>query len=158
MSFADSINNQVDRGRGQWVTLAETGDVIVGTLLDIEEIGKEFEGVPVLAKKSGKQRIEWVITLEVDERDDADDTGIRKVRANEGVQIAIKDFLRDNNVRFPATWGGKLAIGVKKGKPAPTSPVEEWSVRYTPPSPADLINAAVAAAPAPAADPLAGLV
>lgn len=158
MSFADSINNQVEHGGGRFIKLSETGDVIVGTLIDIEERDKFFEGAPVLSKKSGKQRVEWVITLEVDERDGADDDGIRKVAANEGLQIELKNYLRDNNVRFPATWGGRLALAVKKGKPSATSPVEEWSVRYTPPSPADAINAAVAAAPAPAANPLAGLV
>ena len=78
--------------------------------------------------------------------------------ASEGLQWAILDFLRDDKVQFPSSWGGRLAIGVVKGKPSPTSQVEEWSVRYTPPSAADSINAAAQAPAAPAAvDPLAGL-
>lgn len=144
MSFADSINEQAERTGGKFVTLSADGDKIIGELLGIEERPKTWEGKPVLGQKSGKQRIEWIIELQTDLRDpdNAEDNGIRLVAGNEGVQIAIKKHLKETGQRFPANWGGKLAILVVKGKPAPTQSVEEWSVAYTAPSPADAINAA----------------
>lgn len=143
MSFADSINEAAQRSGGKFIKLAETGDKIAGEVLSIEEREKSFDGQPVLSKK-GNVRIEWLIELQTDERDpdDSHDTGIRIVPANEGVQIAIKKHLKESGQRFPANWGGRLAIVVVKGKPSPTSSVEEWSVAYTAPSPADAINAA----------------
>ena len=143
MSFADQINEQAQRTGGKFVKLSESGDKIIGEVLSIEEREKSFDGQPVLSKK-GNVRIEWLIELQTDERDadDTHDTGIRIVPANEGVQIAIKKHLKETGQRFPANWGGKLAILVVKGKPAPTQSVEEWSVASTAPSPADAINAA----------------
>jgi len=148
MSFADQINEQAQHTGGKFVKLSEDGDKIVGELLGIEEGPKTWEGQPVLGQKSGKPRIEWLIELQTDLRDpdNADDKGIRLVAGNEGVQIAIKKHLRESGQRFPADWGGKLAILVVKGKPSPTRSVEEWSVAYTAPSPADAINAEVEAA------------
>ena len=91
---------------------------------------------------------------------DDDDDGLRKVAASEGLQWAITDHLRDTGKRMPGTFGGRLAIGVAKGKPSANAQVEEWRVNYDPPSGADAVNAAAAASPAPAAsvDPLAGLI
>lgn len=157
MSFADTLNQQSEHRGGKWINLTTSGEAIIGELIDIEERDKTWKGTVVLGSKSGKPRKEWVITLRVDPVDD-DDDGLRKLAAAEGLQWAILDHLRDNGVKFPSTWGGRLAIGVVKGKPDETTQVEEWSIRYSPPSAADAINAAAAApSPAAAADPLAGL-
>lgn len=159
MSLATSINDDIERGGGRFVKLREAGDAIVGDLLAIDERTKTWEGQPVLSRTSGEPRKEWVITLRTELSDSDDDDGVRKIAANEGLQIAIKSHMRESGQRFPATWGGRLAVGVKVGAPSPTAQVEEWSVRYTAPTGAETINDAVAAAaPAQAADPLAGLV
>ena len=143
MSFADSINDQAQRLGGKWVKLAETGDTIVGDLVDIEERVKSFDGEVVLSRKSGLPRTEWVITLATDLRDpgDATDDGVRKVAAAESLQRAIKAHLRDSGQRVPSSWGGRMAIAVKVGRPSPTSQVEEWSIAYRAPTGADALNA-----------------
>lgn len=162
MSLASSINQDIESGGGKFVKLRDTGDAVVGELLGIDERIKMWEGAPVLSRKSGEPRKEWVITLRTDLSEGPDDDGVRKVAANEGLQIAIKTHMRESKQLFPDQFGGRLAIGVKVGAPTTTSQVEEWSVRYTPPATgtAATINAAVdaQAAPAAAVDPLAGLV
>lgn len=162
MSLAASINQDIESGGGKFVKLRDSGDAVIGELLGIDERQKMWEGAPVLSRKTGEPRKEWVITLRTELSEGPDDDGIRKIAANEGLQIAIKNHMRETKALFPDGWGGRLAIGVKVGAPNATSQVEEWSVRYTPPATgtAAAINASVDAqsAPAAAVDPLAGLV
>lgn len=90
--FYDDANRP--RG-GKWVKLAEVGDKIVGTVIDIEiRDRRDLDGNVVLSRKTGKARKEYVVVLEVDETDGPDDDGIRKVSCNESAQTAIIDAFR----------------------------------------------------------------
>lgn len=88
---------------GVWVKVKDTGDKVVGTIVDIDiRDRRDMEGNVVLAKKSGKPRKEYVVTFEADERDGADDGGIRKLSLNESGQAAFVSA-------YKASGGGDIA-------------------------------------------------
>ncbi len=157
MSLVDTLNQAIDRPvGGTWLKLRETGQSIVGELIEITERGKTYDGAPVLSRRTGEQRLEWVIKLKVDQPDPqiTDDDCIRNIAAGETLQWAITDYMRDAGLRFRFGWGGRLAIVVAKGADSPTSSVEKdgYQIKYAPPTgaPASTINDAITAS-APAA-------
>lgn len=147
----DAMNEAIARSGGKWVKVRNAGDKIAGRLADYEERPKTWKDAPVLNSKTGKPRIEWVLTLEVDEADGPDDDRLRKVTANESMQRAISAAVRASGK--PAEIGGHLAIAVKNEAASDTEQAE-YVAAYKPPALAAAIND-----PAPTAedDPLAGL-
>ncbi len=146
----DQLNEDAQRSGGQWVKLHATGDTISGVLLDAEKRGKTFEGAPVLSRKSGEQRIEYVLTIQTDERDPNidDDDGVRKVSANESMQRAVFDAIKKSGGK--ATPGCRIAIQVAEAAASTTE-----QARYTAAiKPGEIITVPERTEPAPSVDDL----
>lgn len=124
----DQLNDAAASLGGQWVKCKDLGDVIEGVVLDFEIRGKTFEGQPVLSRKSGEQRKEWVFTIQTDDRTDADDDGVRKFSANESAQRAIAAAIKEAG--SPAKKGDRVKLGVSKAA-ASTTEQAEYKARWT---------------------------
>jgi len=109
----NDFNAMAKNSGGTWVSLRKQGDRIVGELIDTEERDKTFEGAAVLSRKTGKPRKEIIVTLKVDDRNDEEDDGIRKVSANESMQRALIAAAK----KVPFVAGGRLAIEVTEDAP-----------------------------------------
>jgi hypothetical protein len=106
----DALNEAVASAGGTWAKLKAEGDVIEGTIVEFEKRERRTpQGEIVLSKKTNKPRIEWVFTLQTDERDGDDDDGIRKLSCNESMQRAISEAIRDAGK--PAEVSGTLKVG-----------------------------------------------
>jgi hypothetical protein len=95
MHTLDDLDNAAASLGGNWVKLRTTDDPpVVGKVLAFEVRPKTFEGQPVLSRKSGQQRNEWVFTL------DAGDGGDPiKLSLNEAGQRAVSEALRKANAK-----------------------------------------------------------
>lgn len=147
----DTINDKIASTGGSWVKLKSKADgTVEGEILDVEERERtDPEGNVVLSRKTGKPRIEWVVTLRVPETDrdpsNPDDDGTRKLALNESGRFAFTDAVKAAGTKVEV--GGTLKFGVKEDRESeykqPT-----YQARYTPPAkqvdPA--VNQAVAAA------------
>lgn len=82
-----------DSPRGRYTKLNVKGMKLQGRLVSLDTREKTFEGSLVLSRKTGKPRIEHVIRLATDERDDdvADDDGTRILVLNEFHWAAFLD-------------------------------------------------------------------
>lgn len=127
----DQLNQAAESLGGKWLKLnRKEHGVIEGTLVDFEIRPKTFEGAPVLSRKTGDQRNEWVLTLRVDDRDDADDDGLRKLSLNESAQRALAAAIKESKAK--AQVGGIVKLAVKTD-PASDREQAEYQARYTPP-------------------------
>lgn len=133
MSTLDDLNQAVATRGGRWIKIRTTDDPkIDGEILEFEQRDKtDLDGNVVVGKKSGKPRIEWLFTLKVDEREDDDDDGIRKVPANESMQGAIAKAIKESG--HQAEVGGRLQIAVAKN-PEDDYSQADYVARYTPPA------------------------
>ena len=121
----DQLNTAAASLGGQWRKLRTTDDgVIEGTVLAFEEREKTFEGAPVLNRKTGAPRKEWVFTLAVAGEDDP-----VKVSLNESGQRAVAAALREAGAK--AKEGDTLKIGVKTNA-ASDREQPEYQARWTP--------------------------
>ena len=121
----DQLNTAAASLGGQWRKLRATDDgVIEGTVLAFEEREKTFEGAPVLNRKTGAPRKEWVFTLAVAGEDDP-----VKVSLNESGQRAVAAALREAGAK--AKEGDTLKIGVKVNA-ASDREQPEYQARWTP--------------------------
>jgi hypothetical protein len=122
----DALNDLPTSGR--WVKLKNKGDKITGTLVgaDWRDL-TDLDGNPVRARKTGKQRRELILTLQV-QPTDADDDGIRKVPLKESGQRAV-------NEAEGKTWaiGGEVTIGVV-ADPETTMSQPTFKAKYTAPA------------------------
>lgn len=95
----------------------------------------DFDTNAPLFWDDGKPRMELVITIETDERDDDDDDGIRKLYVKGQMQQAIADAVRKAGQRGLAI-GGRLAVKFNDEEP-PTkkgrSPKKLYVARYEAP-------------------------
>jgi hypothetical protein len=86
----DQLNEAAASLSGTWVKLRTTDDPPVeGKVLDFEDRAKTFEGAPVLSRKSGTQRREWVFTIDAGGDDPV------KLSLNEAGQRAVAAALRE---------------------------------------------------------------
>jgi hypothetical protein len=115
MSLAD-LNAELSKATGgKWVKLTDVGDKVVGTLLDAEILPRtDPDGNVVLGKKSGKPRKIARLRIQTDQRDDADDDGVRVFDANEAGQSALREIA-------PLEIGSLIAIQVTAAAP------DKWS-------------------------------
>lgn len=129
----DDLNHAVASRGGRWIKLRDTDDPKVdGEILDFEQREKtDLDGNVVIGKKSGKPRIEWLFTLKVDDREDDDDDGIRKLPANESMQTAIAKAIKESGEK--AEVGGRLQVAVS-GNPADKFSQADYVAKYTPPA------------------------
>lgn len=133
MSGIDELNEAIAQGGGAYVKInRKEHGVLEGTILNAEVRGKTFEGQPVLSRKSGKQRQEWLLTLQTEHRDPEkeDDDGVRKFAANEGAQFAIRDAVKAADSKLEI--GGSLKIAVTKD-PASSQEQATYKAKYEAP-------------------------
>ena len=127
----DELNQAAESLGGKWLKLnRKEHGAIVGDLVDFEIRPKTFENAPVLSRKTGEQRTEWVLTLRVAAREDEDDDGIRKLSLNESAQRALAAAIKESKSK--AQVGGTVKIAVKTD-PASDREQAEYQARYTPP-------------------------
>lgn len=106
----DELNDEAARIGGEWVKLRSTEDPpIEGKVLDFESRPKTYEGAPVLSRKSGAQRTEWVFTLDVGNEEPV------KLSLNESGQRAVAAALRDAKAK--ATRGDVLKLAIAENAP-----------------------------------------
>ena len=111
MSIADLNNELTKPVGGKWVKLKEVGDKVVGTLIDAEMRDRtDPDGNVVLGKKSGKPRRICRLRIQTDERNDADDDGIRIWDANEAGINALRAVA-------PLEIGSMIAVQVTQAAP-----------------------------------------
>ena len=125
---------------GNWAKLRTTDDPPVeGTVIAFESRAKTFEGAPVLNRKTGAPRMEWVFTLDCGGEEPT------KVSLNESGQRAVSAALRAANCTSPKA-GDTLKVGVK-ANPANDREQAEYQAKWT-------VGAATLDVPTtPAADP-----
>lgn len=109
---------------GNWAKIRTTDDPPVeGKVISFENRPKTFEGAPVLNRKTGAPRMEWVFTLDCGEEEPT------KVSLNESAQRAVSQALRAANVSAPKA-GDTLKIGVKSN-PANDREQAEYQAKWT---------------------------
>lgn len=121
---------------GRTAKFPEIGAKVSGCVQDTEvKQQTDFDTGAPLFWDDGKPRMELVVTLETDERDDDDDDGIRKLYVKGQMQQAVADAVRKAGQRGLAT-GGRLAVKFD-GEEAPTkkgrSPKKLYVARYEAP-------------------------
>lgn len=127
----DDINEAIEKAGGTYVKLnRQEHGTLEGVIIDAEVRGKTFEGSPVLSGKTGKQRQEWLFTLQTEYRDDENDDGVRKFAANESAQYAIREAVKAAGGRLET--GGTLKIAIKTD-PKTTREQAEYQAKYTAP-------------------------
>lgn len=124
----NEFNEALFNGGGEWLKLTQKGQKVSGALVDAEIRDKYFNGNPVLSSK-GKQRKEWVLTLDVNGEQ-------KKVVAAEGGQIALskaaqtfgRNLTKGDIVSIEVTEssvqgqkGAEWAVVISEGTSAPVS-------------------------------------
>lgn len=122
---------------GKWVKLQKKADgAIEGTVLAFEKRNRtDPEGNVVFRRGTQTPRIEWLFTLKVDPelREGPDDDGIRKLAANESMQRAIAQAIKDAG--GTPNLGDRLKVGVRED-PKDTYSQAEYQARWTKAAPA----------------------
>jgi hypothetical protein len=120
----DQLNEAAASLSGTWVKLRTTDDPPVeGKVLDFEDRAKTFEGAPVLSRKSGTQRREWVFTIDAGGDDPV------KLSLNEAGQRAVAAALREAGSK--ANVGDTLKIAVAADPPGDREQAT-YKARWTP--------------------------
>ena len=103
----DDLNDELTKSGAMWVNLRKKEDGALNiTVTDFEKREKQFEGQPVLSRKSGRPRIEWVFTGTTDEGDTV------RCSLNESAQQAVRDALSAADCQ--AEIGDRLQLAVKE--------------------------------------------
>ncbi len=153
MSTLGGLDDAVNQMSGTWVQLTKVEHPpIMGTVLDFEVRDATFEGQPSISRKTGRQRKEWVFTLDVGEESPV------KVSFMESGQRAIAKAIKDNGKGSKA--GDILKIKVTESSVQGKSQAEyvaKWesgtALDIPAQNEADPFETAGAAAAAPAAAP-----
>lgn len=153
-----SLDQAAARVGGSWVKLENEGDMLAGTILEIdtEKQRTDPEGNVIMSRKSGKPRIVFGLLVQTDERDpdNPDDDGKRRFDANESAQYAILDAFKAWRKENPSggVEGCKFYLKVAEAK-KDTYSQHTYKAKFGE-RVVSLDEAATsAAAPAPEADP-----
>jgi hypothetical protein len=126
------LNDEADRIGGKWITPPKSkGESIMGELVDAEYRGMTFEGNPVMKRGTNEQRQELVLTLRVDQREGADDDGVRRVGLKERAASAVLKAIKDSKSK--AEQGGMIWLACSADAPDKTSQ-PEYTASYKPPA------------------------
>lgn len=153
----DGLNDAVSKLGGKWVKCATKADgIIKGVIVAFEQRAKTFEGKVVNNRTTGEPRQEWVFTLQTEDREDAEDDGLRKLSCNESAQRAVATAIRASGKG--AEEGGELLLTVTEDPPTDRDQAV-YQARYTPPAKALGVPSGdgEASAASADADPFAGL-
>jgi len=123
MAFDDALDTINSRG-GDWVNLKEIGDKISVVLAHAESRPKTFEGKVVNSQKTGKPRIEVVVSGDgtFTTGGSTSDAKAIKCALDEGAQSAVKKAMALGNAPFAP--GSKLELWVTS-----KVPISEGSTR-----------------------------
>lgn len=100
------INEAAQAMTGTWQKLTRKADgVIKGRVISFEQRPMTFEGSPVLSRKTGAQRTEWVLAVQ------DDDNQVIKFSLKESGQRAVSEAIKASGK--PAKNGDVLTIAVK---------------------------------------------
>jgi hypothetical protein len=106
----DELNDAVAKAGSTWINLRNTDDPMLDiTVTDFERREKQFEGAPVLSRKTGKPRIEWVFTGTTPDGDTV------RSSLNESAQQAVREALKKAEAQ--ADLGDRLQLRVKDNPP-----------------------------------------
>lgn len=166
MSIDTSVTDFLTGGGGKSASFKDVGDTIKGTVV-AAEMRQQIDidtGKPA-TWDNGDPKMQAVITLQTEDRDDADDDGIRNLyvkgsKKPESQSLAAALAAAIKKAGAPLDVGGTLAcrytgdgVPSKRGFNAP----KQYAMSYKPPA-IDLGDFADApAGTAPAVDPLADL-
>jgi hypothetical protein len=127
------INDAIASMGSRWIKQRATTDpAIDGTIVSYESRNKTFEGAPVLNRKTGQPRVEWVFTLQTSACEDSEDDGVRRYGAAESCQRAIAEAVKQSGHKLAV--GGRLQIAVI-ADPATDREQPTFKAKYTPPAP-----------------------
>jgi hypothetical protein len=129
------INTAAETLTGDWVKLTrKEHGAIEGRVIAFETRPMTFEGDPVLNRKTGQQRTEWVLAVLTDN----DET--LKFSLKEAGQRAIAEAIKQTGQ--PAKNGDRIKIAVKDDPPTEREQ-PTYQVRWTPDTaPLDMPTAA----------------
>lgn len=117
----DAINQEALSGAapatrdGEWLDLRRKGETTTGRFVTLEERPRTWEGKPVLSRKTGEPRIEWILTF-------TDGSSTWKLAANESMQSAIRSAI--------ASLGQPLKVGDVMSIEVVAEPREMGQARY----------------------------
>lgn len=120
------INTAAQAIGGEWTKLTrKEHGTIEGRVISFEQRPMTFEGAPVLNRKTGAPRTEWVLAILTDGGDTI------KLSLKESGQRAISDAIRQSGQ--PAKNGDRLKIAVV-ADPADDRSQPTYQARWTPDS------------------------
>jgi hypothetical protein len=106
----DELNDAVAMAGSTWINLRNVDDDPLDiTVTDFVKRDKMFEGAPVLSRKTGKPRTEWVFTGTTPDGDTV------RCSLNESAQSAVRDALKKADAK--AEIGDRLQLKVKANPP-----------------------------------------
>ena len=121
---------------GRTAKFPEKGAKVTGYIQDMQvKQQTDFDSGAPLTWEDGKPRMELVVVLQTDERDDEEDDGVRKLYVKGQMQAAVADAVRKAGQRGLGI-GGKLRVTytsenepTKRGR----SPQKVYEARYEAP-------------------------
>jgi hypothetical protein len=117
------INTAAEALTGEWVKLnRKEHGTIEGRVVNFEQRPMTFEGAPVLNRKTGAPRTEWVLAVQTDGGDTI------KFSLKEAGQRAISDAIKASGT--PAKNGDRLKIAVT-ADPATDREQATYQARWT---------------------------
>jgi hypothetical protein len=145
--MSDDINDFLFGSSGKAAKFENLGDMVVGVILDAKKTQQtSMEDNTPLTWQDGSPRMQLVVSLQTDQRDDDDDDGVRRVFAKGGtyevaegagtsMKAAIADAVKRAGTKFED--GGKLTVAYtgngKKTNRGYTAP-KLFKAKYEPPS------------------------
>jgi len=118
---------------GRWSDLKRKGDRVEGVIVSARKREQRFQGEPVLSR-AGKQRYEYVFTIQTGESDGPGDDGLRVVTLNEWGVEKYRDALRDKGAAWPGEAGATVVFAIVEDKKADReSPQQYLRAKYDPP-------------------------
>ena len=122
-------------GGGPAAKFTEKGKWVVGTILErTEQQEHDFATKEPLVWKDGSPRMQQVLTIQTEEHDDDDDTGIRRVYCKWAMVKAIGDAIKETGYQGPMV-GGKVGICWSDDKDTGKGfPMKLYKAKFEPPA------------------------
>ena len=119
MSY-DDVNNALMGGGGRSAVFKKHGDRVWGEIINSSRMQqRDFDSGDLLTWDDGNPRMQIVISLQTDEREDDEDDGVRKVYIKEPSQLlaAMRQAVTKAGAKGIANGGKFLVQYVSDGEP-----------------------------------------
>jgi hypothetical protein len=134
MTITEGANELLMGGGGKTAKFPDIGDKVMGTVLAAEPGQQtDIDGKP-LFWDDGKPRMQVVVSLQTDDREDDDDDGVRKLYVKGQMLKAVQEVVRPHK---GLSVGGKLAVqytGDGEQKTRGYNPPKLYKAQYEPPT------------------------